>query len=267
MADFPEDFVATETTLAALNTKVTACNTGACVVSSSALPTGAATSAAQATIIAGLSSIDGHVDGLEASCSSIDGKITACNTGAVVVSSSALPSGAATSALQTTMDGHITDGTQKTKVVDASGNVQPSGDALARSLFVKPGDGTTTIKVVPASTDVAASDPSLAVQLSPNGAAAKALTPQSSVVTLAEVATGANTTQGQFGTLAATHGVIVQAHPTNTIGIRIGDSNTSATRGVVLQPGKALFLPVSNASAVYYCNESAVASKIEVLGV
>ena len=36
-----------------------------------------------------------------ASLSSIDGKITACNTGAVVVSSSALPTGGATSALQT----------------------------------------------------------------------------------------------------------------------------------------------------------------------
>ena len=59
--------------------KITACNTGAVVVSSSALPTGAAT---------------------ESSLSSIDGKVTACNTGAVVVSSSALPSGASTAALQ-----------------------------------------------------------------------------------------------------------------------------------------------------------------------
>lgn len=40
---------ATETTLSALNTKVTACNTGAVVVSSSALPTGAATAANQQT--------------------------------------------------------------------------------------------------------------------------------------------------------------------------------------------------------------------------
>ncbi len=36
------------------------------------------------------------------SLASVDGKITACNTGAVVVSSSALPSGGSTSALQTT---------------------------------------------------------------------------------------------------------------------------------------------------------------------
>jgi hypothetical protein len=74
------------------------------VVTSSALPSGAATSANQTT---GNSSL-----------SSIDGKITACNTGAVVVSSSALPSGAATSANQTTgnsslssIDGKLVSGT------------------------------------------------------------------------------------------------------------------------------------------------------------
>lgn len=65
---------ATQTTLAALNAKVTAVNTGAVVVSSSALPTGAAT---------------------EVTLASIDSKITAVNTGAVVVSG-ALPAGANT---------------------------------------------------------------------------------------------------------------------------------------------------------------------------
>lgn len=79
-----EDF-ATETTLSALNAKVTAVNTGAVVISSSALPTGAATSANQTTVI-------GHLDGVETSLTSIDGKITAVNTGAVTISS-ALPAG------------------------------------------------------------------------------------------------------------------------------------------------------------------------------
>ena len=53
---------------------------------STALPTGAATETT-------LAAAEIHVG-------NIDGKITACNTGAVVISSSALPSGAATSALQ-----------------------------------------------------------------------------------------------------------------------------------------------------------------------
>lgn len=55
----------------------------------SALPTGGATSANQATQITAEGEINGHVH-------SIDGKVTACNTGAVTVAASALPSGAAT---------------------------------------------------------------------------------------------------------------------------------------------------------------------------
>ena len=70
---------ASESSLSALSGKVTSCNTGAVVVSSSALPSGAAS---------------------ESSLASVDGKIIACNTGAVAVSSSALPSGAADSAKQ-----------------------------------------------------------------------------------------------------------------------------------------------------------------------
>ena len=74
------------TSIASVDGKITACNTGACVVSSSALPSGASVSAKQ--------------DTGNASLSSVDGKITACNTGACVVSSSALPSGASVSAKQ-----------------------------------------------------------------------------------------------------------------------------------------------------------------------
>jgi hypothetical protein len=56
------------------------------------------------------------LDAVKTSVASIDGKTTAVNTGAVVVSSSALPALAATSTKQS-------DGTQKTQVVDGSGNV------------------------------------------------------------------------------------------------------------------------------------------------
>ena len=65
--------------LASFDGKVVACNTGAVVVSSSALPTGAAS---------------------ESSLSAFSAKVVACNTGAVAVASSALPSGAADSAKQ-----------------------------------------------------------------------------------------------------------------------------------------------------------------------
>lgn len=56
-------------------------------VVSSALPSGAAT---------------------ESTISTLNGKVTACNTGAVVVSSSALPTGGATSALQTSGNASLT---------------------------------------------------------------------------------------------------------------------------------------------------------------
>lgn len=59
------------TQLTTINSKITACNTGAVVVSSSALPSGAST---------------------EATLSSLNSKVTACNTGAVTISA-ALPTG------------------------------------------------------------------------------------------------------------------------------------------------------------------------------
>lgn len=58
--------VATETTLSALNAKVTAVDTGSVTVASSALPTGASTSANQATANASLSAIEADIDALNA---------------------------------------------------------------------------------------------------------------------------------------------------------------------------------------------------------
>jgi hypothetical protein len=91
------------------------------------LPSGAATSAKQDT---------GNT-----SLSSIDGKITACNTGAVVVSSSALPSGASTAAKQPALG---TAGSASADVltvqgiasmtalkVDGSGSTQPVSGTVA----------------------------------------------------------------------------------------------------------------------------------------
>lgn len=110
------------TSLSSIDGKITAVNTGAVVVSSSALPSGAATASLQST---------GNT-----SLASIDGKITAVNTGAVVVSSSVLPTNAATSALQTTgntslssMDGKIT--ACNTGAVVVSSSALPTGAATA----------------------------------------------------------------------------------------------------------------------------------------
>lgn len=105
-----ELYVADETAQASLSTiagdttsldgKVTACDTGDVTVSSSALPTGAATAANQSTANSSLSTIAGDT-------TSIDGKITACDTGNVTIASSALPTGAATAANQSTANSSL----------------------------------------------------------------------------------------------------------------------------------------------------------------
>lgn len=97
----------TETTLSALNAKVTAVDTGAVVVASSALPTGAAT---------------------ETTLSALNTKVVAVDTGAVVVASSALPTGAATettlAAVNTKLPANLTV-TSTRLLVDGSGVTQP----------------------------------------------------------------------------------------------------------------------------------------------
>lgn len=57
------------------------------IVDSSALPTGASTAANQTTIIGHVDGIEGILTTIDTDTGSIDGKITACNTGAVVLSS------------------------------------------------------------------------------------------------------------------------------------------------------------------------------------
>ncbi len=103
-------------------------NANKVVVSSSALPTGAATettlSAVAASVSAGATA--SKQDTGNGTLSTINGKITACNTGAVTVSSSALPTGAATAAKQPALG---TAGAASTDVITvqgiASGTPQP----------------------------------------------------------------------------------------------------------------------------------------------
>jgi len=83
------------------------------------LPTGASTSALQTT---GNDSL-----------SSIDSKITAVNTGAVVVSSSVLPTGASTSALQTTGNSSLSSIDTKTPAL-VTGRVPVDGSAVTQPI-------------------------------------------------------------------------------------------------------------------------------------
>lgn len=126
-------------------------------------PVGGATSAKQDAQTTLLTSINTGIAGItpatggatsakqdtgNTSLASIDGKITAVNTGAVVVSSSALPSGAATAANQTTANTSLASLDTKTpslvsgrQPVDGSGVTQP---VSAASLPLPTGAATET---------------------------------------------------------------------------------------------------------------------------
>ena len=106
--------------------------------------TGFATSAKQDTII-------GHVDGIETSLSSIDGKITAVNTGAVVVSSSALPTGASTAAKQPALG---TAGTASADVITVQGIASMTALKVDGSAVTQPVSGTVTANLSATDNDV-----------------------------------------------------------------------------------------------------------------
>ena len=97
---------ASEASLSALSAKVTACDSGAVVVASSALPAGAAS---------------------EASLSALSAKVTACDSGAVVVASSALPAGAASEASLSALSAKVT--ACDTGAVSVTSSALPSGAA------------------------------------------------------------------------------------------------------------------------------------------
>ena len=77
----------------------------------------------------------------EASLASIDGKITAVNTGAVVVSSSALPTGAATAAKQPALG---TAGTPSADVITVQGVTSMTALKVDGSAVTQPVSGTVT---------------------------------------------------------------------------------------------------------------------------
>jgi hypothetical protein len=185
---------ATEATLSTLNGKVTACNTGAVVVSSSALPTGAATQATLSTVSSTLTqanvyqasmdsylyAIDYNIQNIIAtvagqttgnnSLSSIDtktpalGQATMANSSPVVIASNQtavpvsasslpLPTGAATSANQTTANSSLSsiDGKLNSlgqKAMTASMPVVIASDQgaipISGSITASPGTSSTS---------------------------------------------------------------------------------------------------------------------------
>lgn len=120
---------ATETTLSTLDAKVTAVDTGNVTVSSSALPTGAAT---------------------ESTLSTLDAKVTAVDTGNVTVSSSVLPTGGATSANQTTANASLSNIEADIDSLNArlAGNLVPETFDYIALTYVAAGNGVGEIETV-----------------------------------------------------------------------------------------------------------------------
>jgi len=154
-----------------LDSKVTVCNTGSVVVSSSALPTGGATSVLQgAGLPASLSTgsnlkvsiEEGQITGfatasnqstantslatIAGDTTSLDGKIVACNTGSVVISSSALPTGSATSALQTTGNTSLATIAGDTTSLDSKITACDTGSVVISSSALPTGSATSALQ-------------------------------------------------------------------------------------------------------------------------
>ena len=112
--------------------------TNGVVVNSSALPTGAATQTTLAAVLAKIiaaPATEAKQDTGNSTLSTINGKLTACNTGAVTVAASALPTGAATAAKQPALG---TAGSASADVITvqgiANGMAQPvSGTVTANT--------------------------------------------------------------------------------------------------------------------------------------
>ena len=123
---------------ASIDGKITACNTGAVVVSSSALPAGAASEASLSSFSAKVTACDTGAVAVtssalpagaasESSLSALNGKVTAVNTGACVVSSSALPAGAASESSLAALSAKVTS--CDTGAVAVASSVLPAGAA------------------------------------------------------------------------------------------------------------------------------------------
>lgn len=143
-----------------------------------------------------------------------------------------LPNGAATASNQT-------GGTQKTQVVDGSGNVMPAGDTVGRAQFQKVTDGTNTAAVKAASTAAVATDPALVVAISPNNGIAISgtistktdLTPSSPTT-----ATVGITSAQALAANANRKGLIIVNVSVNKVSLGIG-STAVLNSGITLYPG------------------------------
>ena len=127
--------------------KVTACNTGAVVISSGAVTAtlSATDNAVLDTIDAVLDTIKVDTEAIETAVESLDGKVTACNTGAVVISSGSVTAtlsatdNAVLDTIDTVLDNIKADAMDETVIFNAVINATASG---VSSAFARPRNAT-----------------------------------------------------------------------------------------------------------------------------
>ncbi len=220
----------------------------------------------------------------ESTLSTLNGKITAVNTGAVVVSSSALPSGASTAAKQPALG---TAGTASADVITVQGVASMTALKVDGSAVTQPVSGTITetnsaaIKAAVETIDNAISGSEMQVDVVgalPAGTNAIGKLSANSGVDIGDVDVtssvsstldhGSNldidTTAEQITTtsFASKFGVTVKAAADNTGTVYIGNSDvtagtTAGTDGFPLEPGESITLPVNNSNLLYAIGSAA----------
>lgn len=215
--------------------------------------TGFATSANQTTII-------GHVDGIETSLSSIDGKITAVNTGAVVVSSSALPTGASTAAKQPALG---TAGTASADVITVQGIASMTALKVDGSAVTQPVSGTFWQATQPVSGTVSANATLSAETTKVIGTVNVAAAQTIAVTNAGTFATQATLQAGSaaIGKLAANSGVDIGDVDVTSLPALAAGTNTI---GAVKSVPSDIDINGSNANHAdkYYTNAGAVTDGI-----
>lgn len=188
-------------------------------------------------------------------------RVTVSNDSSItnITGTVSLPTGASTSANQT-------NGTQKSQVVDGSGNVQPSGDVASRGIFTKLTDGTNTTTVKAASTAAQAADPSAVVALSPNSpvpAGSNNIGSITNITGTVSLPTGASTSANQTNGSQKTQVVDASGNvqnagdvasralfTKNTDGTNIAAVKAASTAAVVTDPALVVAVSPNNTVAV-----------------
>ena len=216
-------------------------------VQTSVLPTGAATSAKQDT---------GNT-----SLASLDGKVTAVNTGAVVVASSALPSGAATEGTLDARTGSLTEaapGTDTassgingrlqriaqrlTSLITALGSPFQAGGSIGNTAFGATQSGTWTVQPGNTANTTAWKVDGSAVTQPVSGTVTANAGTGTLAVSLASVPSHAVTNAGTFAVQAASAGDVAHDGADSGNPVKMGGKATSSEPAAVATGDRANFI-------------------------